>query len=315
LKYRSTVIYLILAVVLTAIYFYENRKEEKRRSAEEAASALFSVKPEDLTGLVLKSGDQETRFEKRNGTWEILQPIRSGVDSFALSRLLNRLTGLKSLRVIAESPQDLSEFGLQQPEVTLTFWVGDEDNTLLIGSMSPIEKGYYVAKGGDRRVYFVSGDDKKALDRPLFDLRDKRLFTLKTDLVRRVIIERREERWVLDKKDGKWIFEGHEDLTIDSEKVETFVRPTLWAEVQSFENEESADLKPYGLDAPQAKVRLSGENQTEEISYGKDASPDRVFAMVQGRPQVVTVRKRLLDDLPQTPEDLAEKEKKEEAKP
>jgi hypothetical protein len=315
LKYRSTLIYFALAVLLLAFYFYETRKEEKKKSAEEATNALFSVKPDDVTSLVLKSGDQEMRFEKKSGTWEILHPIRSSGDAFALTRLLNRLTGLKSLRVIAETPKELSEFGLQQPEVTLAFRAGDQENTLFIGHISPIEKGYYVAKGGDGKVYFISGDDKRALDRPLTELRDKKLFTLKTDLVQRVIIERKGERWVLHKKEGKWIFEGHEDLKLDPEKVEVFVRPTLWAEAQSFEKEETPDLKPYGLDAPQARVSLSDENQTEEIIYGNDAPPDRVFAMVKGKPQLVTVRKRLLDDLPQTKEDLVEKEKKEETKP
>jgi len=297
-----------------AFYFYETRKEEKKKSAEEETSLLFSVKPEDVTSLVLKSGDQEMRFEKKSGTWEILHPVRGGVDSFALTRLLNRLTGLKSLRLIAESPKDLSEFGLLQPEATLTFRAGGQDNTLLIGHISPIEKGYYAAKSGDGKVYFVSGEDKKALDRPLFELRDKKLLALKTDLVRRVIIESKGERWVLDKKEGQWVFEGHEDLKIDPEKVEVFVRPTLWAEAQSFEKEDASDLKPYGLDAPQARVSLSDENHTQEIFYGKDAPPDRVFALVKGKPQVVTVRKRLLDDLPQTKEDLVEKEKKEETK-
>jgi len=314
LKYRSTLIYLILAVLLVAFYFYETRKDEKKKSAEEEAGALFSIKPDDVTSLLLKSGDKEMRFEKKDGTWEILHPVRSGVDSFALTRLLNRLTGLKSLRVIAENSKDLSEFGLQQPEATLTFRAGEQDNTLLIGHVSPIEKGYYVAKGGDGKVYFVSGDDRKALDRPLLELRDKKLFILKTDLVRRVVIERKGERWVLDKKEGRWNLEGHEDLKIDPEKVEVFVRPTLWAEAQSFEKEDAADLKSYGLDAPQARVSLSDENQTEEIAYGNEVPPDRIFALVKGKPQVVTVRKRLLHDLPQTKEDLAEQEKKEETK-
>jgi len=315
LKYRSTLIYLVLAALLVAVYFYETRNEEKKKAAEEEAKAFFSVRPDDVTSLVLKNGDQEMRFEKKGGTWEILHPVRSGVDSFALTRLLNRLTGLKSLRLITEGPKDLSEFGLHQPEVTLAFRAGARDNTLSIGYISPIEKGYYVAKGGDGKVYFISGDDKRALDRPLLELRDKKLFTLKTDLVRRVVIERKGERWVLNKKEGAWCFEGREELKLDPAKVEVFVRPTLWAEAQSFEKEEAADLKPYGLDAPQVRVSLSDENQTEEIIYGNQAPPDRVFAMIKGKPQLVTVRKRLLDDLPQTQEDLVETEKKEESKP
>jgi hypothetical protein len=314
LKYRSTLIYLVLAALLVAFYYYETRNEERKQTAEEAARALFSIKPEEVTSLVLKSGAQEIRLEKRSGTWEMLQPVHSGVDSFAVASLLNRLTGLKSVRLIAESPKDPSEFGLHQPEIIVTFRAGNEEHALLIGSISPIEKAYYITKGGDRRVYLISGDDKQALDRPLIELRDKKLFTLKTDQIQRVIIERKGEQWALDKKEGRWIFEGHEDLKIDPEKVEGFVRPIVWAEAQSFEKEDAADLKPYGLDTPQVRVSLSDAEHTEEISYGKDAPQDRIFALVKGKPQVVTVQKRLLDDLPKTQEDLVQKENKEGTK-
>ncbi|MGE5842725.1 MAG: DUF4340 domain-containing protein [Deltaproteobacteria bacterium] len=314
MKYRSTLIYFVLAVLVVAFYFYETRKEEKRKSAEEESRTLFSVKADDVTSFALKSGDQEVRFEKKSGTWEILHPVRSKADPFALTRLLNRLTGLKVLRLVSENPKDLSEFGLREPEVTLAFRAGEQENTLSIGYISPIEKGYYVSKGGDRKVYFISGDDKRALDRPLLELRDKKLFDLKTDLVQRVVIERKGARWDLHKKEEKWSLEGHEDLKLDPEKVEVFVRPTVWAEAMSFEKEEVTDLKPYGLDAPQARVGLSDGTQSEEIIYGKDAAPDRVFALVKGKPQLVTVRKRLLDDLPKTTEELVEKEKKEETK-
>jgi len=314
LKTRSTLLYLIIAVLLVGFYFYETRQEEKRKSVEEQTSTLFGLKAEDVTSFDLRSGDQEMRFEKKDGTWEILHPVRTGGDAFALSRLLTRLTGLKSLRLMAESPKDLSEFGLHEPNVSLTFKAGDHDYALRIGYISPIEKGYYVTTGKDQKVYLIAGDDKRALDRPLLELRDKKLFTLKTDLVRQVVIERKGERWVLEKKDGKWVFQGHEDLKIDTEKVEVFLRPTLWAEAQTFEKEEAADLKPFGLDAPQARVRLSDDQQTVEIAYGNEAPPERLFAMVKGKPQVVTVRSRLLRDLPQTKEDLTEKQK-EDKKP
>ena len=315
MKSRSTFIYLIIAVLLVAFYFYETRKQEKTKTAEEKTKTLFQVNADEVTTLLLKGGGQEIRLEKKGGTWAILYPVAAGVDSFALSRLLTRLTGLKFLRIIAESPGDLSEFGLRRPGASITFRAGPQENTLLIGSISPIEKGYYASKGSDKNVYLIAGDDKRALDRPLLELRDKKLFTLKTDRIRRVIIERKGRPWVLDKKEGRWIFEGHEDLKMDPEKVEGFVRATLWAEAQSFEKEEATDLKPYGLDVPQAVVRLSDEEQTEEIVYGHESPPDRIFAMVQGKPQVVTVGKRLLDDFPKTIEDLAGKEKKEEATP
>ena len=53
MKYRSTLIYLVLAALLVAVYFYETRNEEKKKGAEEVAKAFFSVRPDDVISLVL----------------------------------------------------------------------------------------------------------------------------------------------------------------------------------------------------------------------------------------------------------------------
>jgi hypothetical protein len=115
----------------------------------------------------------------------------------------------------------------------------------------------------------------------------------------------------LAKKDGRWLLEGDENLKIDREKVEGFVRPIVWAEALSFETEEAADLKPYGLDTPSARVVLSDGSRTEELIFGeveRGKGGDSIYAMVGGKRQIVTVRKTLLENLPTEKDQIRETE-------
>jgi hypothetical protein len=125
------------------------------------------------------------------------------------------------------------------------------------------------------------------------------------------MIERKQGRWRLYRKEGRWRLEGDEEFKVDQKKVEAFVRPILWADALSFEKEDADDLKAYGLHNPSARIILSDDAKTEEMIFGdpvKDTNEARLYAMVKGRSQIVTVRKRVLDDLPAGKEKIREGE-------
>ncbi len=315
MRFRSTLIYLLAAIALVAFYLYETRKETKEKSAKEEAKLLVPFKPDQLERIILKRDKESIELEKRKDAgsraWEIVSPLHASTDAFALSGLTRKLSELKFERLITENAKDLAEFGLDKPSLTITYKAGKHEGMISFGSKSPIGYGIYATTGEGKKVYLIAGLDKQEIDKSLFDLRDKKLLTLETDQVNRVIIERGTTRWILNKKDDRWLLEGDENLKIDREKVEGFVRPIVWAEALSFENEEAVDLKPYGLDIPSARVVLSDDSRTEELIFGKVAKgkrEDSIYAMVRGKRQIVTVRKRLLDNLPTEKNQIRETE-------
>jgi len=145
----------------------------------------------------------------------------------------------------------------------------------------------------------------------LLDLRGKGLFTLQRDHVERIVIERSDHTWVLNKTEGKWFLLGQENVAVNQEKIDDILRITLGAEALSFVAEEADDLEPYGLDHPHARLVVSGSDQTEAILYGGRPEERAVYAMIRGKPQILTVPRRLLEDLPETLEDLKAEEKDE----
>jgi hypothetical protein len=303
-RFRSTLIYLLAAMALVAFYLYETRKETREKAAKEEAKVLFPVKPDQLVGITLKRGGESIRIEKTNsaGAWEIVSPLRASADPFALSTLTKKLSELKYERLISENAKDLAEFGLDKPSLVVTYKAGKDEGMISFGSRSPMGYGVYATTGDGRKVYLLADADKQEVDRSLFDLRNRKLLTLETGRVNRIVVERGTNRWLL---------EGDENLKIDREKVDAFVRPIVWAEALSFEKEEAVDLKPYGLDHPSARVVLSDGSKTEEMIFGEVAKGGRgesIYAMVRGKPQVVTVPKRLMEDLPAEKDQMREHE-------
>jgi hypothetical protein len=308
--YRSTAIYLLVVILFLGFYLFETRREEKQKRDAEAMKTIFAFQPDELTRLSLRRENQEIVLEKRHGgDWEITAPLRAPADPLALSRVKNTLGYLQYLRIISKDPRDLSEFGLDPANFVITYRIGDKEGSLAFGHKSPVEDGFYARTGTDRTVYLIWRPDKSDLEKSLFDLRNKSLFTLRRDQVERLVIERSGQAWTLHRIEEKWFLIGEESLPIDQEKMGDILRITLVAEALSFVQEEAGDLARYGLDHPEARLFFSGNDRTEEILYGAHSEERAVYAMIGGKPQVLSVPKRLLEDLLETIEDLKVKEK------
>ena len=313
MRYRSTLLYLLAAIVLVAFYLYENRKEEKEQAAKEDAKVIFPVKVDPWQSITLKREKETIRLEKTSADsdWSIVAPTRAAIDRMTLSRLQRTLAELKYERLIAERATDLSEFGLDKPSLVISFRGEKEEEILSIGAQSPMASSFYASVSKTGKVYLLSGAQKQELDKSLYDLREKKLLSLEMDKVTHVVIERKQSRWHLYKKEGRWHLEGDEELKVDQRKVDVFVRPILWADALSFEKEAAEDIKAYGLHEPAARIALSDDAKTEEIVFGdpgKGTGEIGLYAMVKGKPQIVTVRKRLLADIPTEKEKIREGE-------
>ena len=201
MRYRSTLIYLVAALILGGVYFLDIRSEKKEETRKEEAKVLFQEMPENLTRLVLERGDRTVVIEKTGAgeedekAWTVKAPVKTGADGYSVNRITSILPHLKYARIIQESTDDPASFGLDSPALTLT-WAGEgRKGTLSIGGESPIDKGFYAKTGDGPRVFLLAGHDKEVLDKTLYDLRDKRLFTFPYDQVTRLTVERPAESW------------------------------------------------------------------------------------------------------------------------
>lgn len=321
MRYRSTILYFLAALLLVGLYFYDVHQDEKKGRLEQKAKVLLGIKSDQVEGIILSGATGTIELQKTEGmeknAWKITVPIRAATDSPAIEGLKNRLANLKYTRVIAEKTDDLARFGLGDPSFVITYKAGKISGRLAFGSLTPLEDGYYVHKNKDKRIYLVDKFDKEGLSKSLFDLRDKRLFTLIPGKVNRFIIQREKAKWALIKKEGQWRLENDEDFRVDSERIDTMVRKVAGAEALSFEKEAVNEPEPYGLESSAVVVTLSDGKKEQSIFLGNPVKQkqNRIYAGIKGKPpQLVTVNKWLLNDLPQNREEIKKEETAEEKK-
>jgi hypothetical protein len=160
---RVTAIALAALVVLGGVVWFT---EFRDKDSSSPASAKPSDKPE-LT--VLKFEEKDTRrlevvkADRRmaadrdeQGEWK-LQPSGQPGDRTRLSGILFRLSTLNATRKVADAPDSLTQYGLDNPPLTVT--VTQADGTmlsLLTGAKTPTETGNYVKKADDAAVYLVT---------------------------------------------------------------------------------------------------------------------------------------------------------------
>jgi len=320
LRYRSTILYLVAALLLVGLYLYDIHQDKKKEQVEKTAKILLGIKTDQIEGIILAEGNETIALQKTKGTdenaWNINAPIRAAADSPAIERLKNRLANLKYTRVITETTDDLVRFGLDDPSFIITYNTGQVSGQLAFGSLTPLEDGYYCNKDRDKRIYLVDKFDKDQLFTSLFELRDKRLFTLSPEKVNQFIIDRGTEKWTLIKKEGQWQFEDDEDFRVDTQKIDTLVRKFAWAKATSFEKEGVNDPEPFGLDSSAVVVTLSDGNISQAILLGNPVKLKRteIYAKIKDQPRLVTVNKWLLNDLPQNREKIKEEKSAQERK-
>lgn len=314
MRYRSTIFYLVAALVLGGVYFLDVRSEKKEAARDEEARILFPDIPDTLTRLTIERTDGTVVLEKpsdgeKEKAWMVTAPVRTKADGFAVNRVTSLLPHLKYTRVVRESVDDLGSFGLADPALVIT-WAGDDaEGSLSIGEESPIEKDFYARTGDQPRVVLLPAHNKEVLDKDLYDLRDKRLFTLPYDRVTRLAVEQPSGSWAFVKSgETMWALEGEPDFAVDSERVNRVVRKLSWEEIASFEEEEAKELSPYGLEAPDLRIALSDGETREELHVGKVVEEEegeaRRYARMVQKPQVLTVKTGFLQEIPASLEDL-----------
>ena len=114
--------------------------------------------------------------------WSLESPIQGRASAEAARRLLGRISALKASEFGPDSPEDLNEFGLDQPRATLRVKFASRDDLVLrIGNRVPPDEGAEPASDREQRAYMsIEGQPT------IFVARDQLLtdFTDPPDLLR-----------------------------------------------------------------------------------------------------------------------------------
>jgi hypothetical protein len=324
MKWRQSVIYLILLVLVGAyFYYFEVVKKEEKEAAEKEAKKVFQLKTDDIHALDVQSKDKKPVQLKREGDWKIVAPFDADTDGAAVKNLLSSLSNLESQREVMASAEDLEPFGLQEPPFKLRFQAGEQWSDLLVGDKNPVGGGYYAKVGDKPKVFLISESSWGGLNKGLDELRRSALFSFQPDDVSAIKLTWRDGATVSLKKsesgDG-WNAPDRPDVKIKDSKAKNVLEQIQWLKAQKFVEDRADNLDVHGLGSPLVTVEFTLKNEGKvELKVAKKGEDGKeVVALSSDLSAVVGVAGDFLDDLPKSLQALEDRSllslKKEEVK-
>jgi hypothetical protein len=303
----------VLVVVLAGLGAYIYFVESKKPQATEATLGpkVFSVKAEAIDEITVRSANGDrTTLKKTNGTWQITEPVAAPADEAEVSGIVTNIATLDSVRTIEENPGHLEQFGLAEPRVEIGFRTAGskQPQRLLIGDKTATLGDLYARLPNEKKVFLISGSFDSAFNRSTFDLRQKTVLAFERDKVDRVTVQSPGATIELSRVGGEWKLGKPYQAPADYGTVEGLIGRVQTAQMKAITAQEGADLKPYGLDRPDASITFGLGSSQATLLLGGKADASTVYAKDGARPMVFTVDSTLLDDVKKPADQLRRKD-------
>ncbi|MDE3083702.1 MAG: DUF4340 domain-containing protein [Verrucomicrobiota bacterium] len=321
MRTKITLVLIFLNVVLFAFILYIEPHFSAEDSFNEMSRRILGPEAANITALEISNrrSGQTFRLEKHGDSWLLSKPSGWPANPNAVDRILTQLQTTEHeasflVSDLAKNGQTLADYGLDQPQLTVTFTSGADNEaggknyTLLIGANTRIGNRLYVLSPDGKRIHVVSQNLAESLTLPLDQLRSDTLFTIPVFEASALGIQTAGPPIRIHREGARWSFES--PILARASKIETELAisdlDTLQA--QSFVESPEADPDRTGLSAPSLRLTLDGNNRRETLLLGrtapkpKDTKPSAetpFYAKMDDKPAVFVVSfpNELLDNL------------------
>ena len=299
---------IVLVVVLAGlggyIYFVDS---ERPAGGLEEKDKVFAVEAEQLEEITVTSDGETTTLQKTDGVWKITAPVAVDADANEVAGLTSAITGLEVSRVVAETAENLADYGLAEPRIKVAFKAaGGTSGELHIGDKTPTQSDMYAVKSGENRVLLVPAFQETSLAKDTFALRDKRILQFERDKVDTVEIAVPGAPDVQVARDGtEWIVKAPIQTRGDYSAIEALL--TRLATGSMTEIIDPNSPQSFGLDSPTAVVTVGAGSTRAALELGAE-SDGKLYARDRARQLIFAVDPSLAADVKKTADDLRDKD-------
>lgn len=334
---------IVLAILLAgAILYYYQVTVPRERANELEQLVLHGVNGDELVSIKVESpkeiftltnsnpkpvsdskssgGDSDAaKPTSMSESWRFEGAEFSALDKTSVNSVIGALSALKYKDEIPQSElgQDLSVFGLQQPEFVYSVEHPSIGKVQLkFGKVNEYVKERYMQIGASGKVYMVPDSVASSLKKSSVDLRDKNPITFADKDVAEISVKSKESTFRVGSQDGLiWDLLAPVSARASDQAVQGLLRTLRNFRVAEFIDNEPFDSAKYGLNAPILEVALTFNEASKRkplvvrvgsinIGEGAQAKQDFYFSIGEGKtvfrlmgPNPVTALARPVEDL------------------
>lgn len=170
---KQILLLLVILIVLGAALFgvKQYNKAQTQKPAEPEGEVIINVNPEDIVRFSYDYNGETYTFEKEEDTWYYAEDHSLKLLQYRTANLPDGVAPLTAKQVI-ENVGDLSQYGLTEPQRTITYETESASYILYVGDNNQMTSSYYVCMPSDATVYVVASSAINRFDVTVEDLID-----------------------------------------------------------------------------------------------------------------------------------------------
>ncbi len=286
------ILVLLLAALLGTYFWYDNDKKNKEitETQEKQVIDLAKVDAAQVESLHYVKGATDLTFLLTGDVWVEQSDQRRPINQEHITAILNAIKDLKADRLIMKSPENLSDYGLEQPQAILTATKKDKSIVMVkLGNKTTDSSGYYGMVNEDNTVYLLPTQMGSALqydDQQMTALPEAPSITAEN--ITHIAIDNRtgedfellyREAEMLDNTGSNmsaWqlLKPYGEGYTADSSNISELQAKYTTFTYLNCVDYRGEDLKKYGLDDPAATVSVGYYVSRTEALPTPETDPD-----------------------------------------
>jgi hypothetical protein len=156
LRPRHAIIFTILIAILLPYYYYFDRPEVKVAALKADQESLLKLS--SIDSITVIRGDKTVQYQATpdGKHWELVQPAGKFVPQDLMQALVALLLNAKSVEVVSTNPNDLAEFGLNQPRGQLIIKSADRKPIdIYFGNENPTGTAIYARIEGIPKIFLL----------------------------------------------------------------------------------------------------------------------------------------------------------------
>ncbi len=284
---RLTFVVVIIAVLLCAYFIFvesngENESAMVRDEDNNVKAGRLLLGDELVPGQVKqvcikRGGEKEVvieRCEDGDGEWVQREPIEFLMQDAMVDDLVNTICGLRYTGSVGgmNDDEELKRIGLGPGCVVVCIGIKAGDNGELVKHrlrLGRVTAGRreYLQLDDEKEIYVVGDELHELLDRrSARTMRRRGLPCIEAGQVRRILVERDDEKIELERRDDEWWLLSPCIGLADRGAAEELARVISACYIMEFVDDEPEDLSVYGFDKPLATLTIEVVNVDDLVA-------------------------------------------------